>query len=1174
MTEAARPLDAQIDELKQSIAALEAQRAALGQAVVGPALAAMQARLDALQGQAAEQRKLVSVLFADLVGFTSLSETLDPEDVRAIQQDYFARWRAAIEAHGGLVEKFIGDAVMAVFGVPSAQEDDAERAVRAALDLHAGLLALNAERGTQLQMRAGVHTGTVVVAGSGGDYVATGDAVNLTARLQAAAPPGGVLVSHEAYQQVRGLFDAVEQPPLSVKGKAEPVLTYLVERARPGGFRALTRGVEGVETGMVGREAELLMLQKAWHDTLEDGTARLVLVVGEPGLGKTRLAEEFGLWLVDEDARPHVMRGRAAPQSAGTPAAVLRDMFGQAFGISDCASVEEMRQRFRAAVAGTLNAEQAGILGEFCGFDFSDNPAVQRLLGQDALARQGRQHLAQLITGLGRTRPVLLVVDDLHWADDRSLDALLSLTAPEPLDVPLMVLAMSRASLFERRPHWAEGAGATTRIAIQPLSRREMRRLVRGILHKLERLPDSLGDLIVNASEGNPFFAEELVKMLVDDGVIVVEQGAWRLAAERLEDVRVPPTLAGVLQARLDSLPAAEREALQAAAVAGRAFWDEAVARLSAMDLDQVAPLLAALRGRGLIYRREHSAFAGATEYAFRNQLLRDVTYETVLKRLRGSYHLQVAEWLESRAGERAGEHAGLIAYHYQQAEAGRQALRYLTLAAETALARYANPEAAAYFRQALQAHAPGHPPARAALLDGLGRALVRQDIFAEALAAWREAVELYLAEGDLESAAWLFARMGRAAWSSDDRQGSIALADEGLQRLVGAPASPGLGALHKQRGRVFWFAGQHDLGRRHLRLALEMAEATGALDVQADALATLSLDAAPDSAERLAGAQRAVDLAERAGSLTVSHRVQRIAAEQIWQRADPGDIQSAIHAARRAAELAHARGSVVNELDHLVLLVQLLAQSGDLRGAAEAREAARRLALRRSGGQPGSEGLQARLLVCEVEYQRHAGYLERAVARAMQAQVHFEALRDQHSIAEGLWHMGNMLLVLDSLAEAEAALQRCLQVEPDSGDGPLAAEAHASLALVRARQARHDEAAALLDQAAALAGPEPRRSARYWLFLAGGQAAALRADWPAALAGIEAALNMAVQAGWQWRAAEAVWQAARAQRARGDHKQAGGLFEDARVRWQHMGAEGWAQRMRLELGGHVGAFN
>ena len=399
-------------------------------------------------------------------------------------------------------------------------------------------------------------------------------------------------------------------------------------------------------------------------------------MVGEPGLGKSRLAYEFGLWLVDR-AEPVVsMRARATPQSSTAPAALLRNLFSEHFAVHDTDTAAAVLEKFRAGTAGRLLPAEADILGQFCGYDCSASDTVRRLLGQDALAHLGLTYFHQYLERLGQARPIVLVLEDLHWADDRSLDALLGLAAPQPLAVPLLVVALTRPSFFERRPHWGEGLEPVTRLDLRPLSRRESRALVVEILQNVQDLPDSLRDLIAGASEGNPFFAEELVKMLVDDGVLLAKEGGWQIVADRVAGVRVPATLAGVLQARLDSLPAGERETLQRAAVVGREFWDEAVARLTEpaggdSERQPLTPILATLRGRELVYRHEHSAFEGTAEFVFKHALLRDVAYETVLRRLRRTYHRQVAEWMESRAGERLDEHAGLIAYHYQQAEAG-----------------------------------------------------------------------------------------------------------------------------------------------------------------------------------------------------------------------------------------------------------------------------------------------------------------------------------------------------------------------------------------------------------------------------------------------------------------------------------------------------------------------
>jgi tetratricopeptide (TPR) repeat protein len=514
-----------------------------------------------------------------------------------------------------------------------------------------------------------------------------------------------VLISHDTYRHVRGVFAVQEQEPIQVKGKARPVRTYLVQRAKPRAFRVLTRGVAGVETRMVGRDAELLMLQNMFHDATEDAEVRVVTVVGDAGVGKSRLLYEFDKWIEVLPEEIWYFMGRATPETEGRLYGLIRRMFAYRFEILDSDSAAEVREKFRAGMAVALNSNQADLVGQLLGLDFSASPAVQARLGSESFAELATAHLVEYLRAIAN-EPTVIFLEDIQWADDSSLDLLDYLVTVVP-DTRLLVVCLARPLLFERRPSWGEGQQVHSQINLKPLSRRASRALVGEILQKTGGVPDELRDLIVEGAEGNPFYVEELIGMLIEDGVIVLGEDRWRVELERLAEVRVPPTLTGVLQARLDSLPLEEKTVLQRASVVGRLFWDAAVAELKAgegygLDREGVNSLLEAVRDRELIFRRERSAFARAEEYIFKHALLRDVTYETVLLDLRRVYHGQVARWLEVAAGERIGEYLGLIAGHYELAGEGEKAVEYLLRAGDQARLAHANLEARTFFTQAL----------------------------------------------------------------------------------------------------------------------------------------------------------------------------------------------------------------------------------------------------------------------------------------------------------------------------------------------------------------------------------------------------------------------------------------------------------------------------------------
>ncbi len=734
--------------LEHAIDTLEAQRPLLGDAVVDTALVPLQERRSLLRRQVAtEQRKLVTVVFADLVSFTDLSGRLDPEDTRNIVDAYFGRWRAAIEAHGGVVEKFIGDAVMAVFGLRQSWEDDAQRAVRAALAMVADLADLNVEMhrryGVTLRMRVGIDTGDVVVSAlanrlgdepTDGDFIAVGPSVNRAARLEAAAPPDRILVSAQTQRHLRNRFSMQRIDGLELKGFEGPVTGYLAVSERPHGFRLdRSGGVEGVETSTVGREVELRFLQERLEDVLDEGRWRVVTVVGDAGVGKSRLLLDFDAWLGELETQVYWFRGRASPADHSRAHSLLRDVLGARMGISDSDDAPELRAKLEAGFArsydGTGNGPTTGptngptngppsgdgddpqravvaahLVGGWLGFDLGfdlDDAPTWMPRDPQALRDAGTRELSDYFARLARMHPVVVLLEDLHWADDGSLRWLDQ--ADQVLrDVPVLVVATSRPSLLEQRPRWSEGLLHHVRLFLDPLSRRQSRRLLRQILRYVDDPPDSLVDLVIESADGNPFYIEELVTWLIDAGVVVKGTPRWHVVEELVGTVVVPSTLRGVLQARLDALTAPERALLQRASVVGRVFWDEAVQRLAPRPA-ATEETLDDLRRRELVFEREESVFDSAREFLFKHALLRDVAYDGVLRAHRERYHRLAGDWLaevSARSG-REEEYAALIAEHFDRAHEP-QAARWYFRAGRQAAAVYALDEATRLLARAL----------------------------------------------------------------------------------------------------------------------------------------------------------------------------------------------------------------------------------------------------------------------------------------------------------------------------------------------------------------------------------------------------------------------------------------------------------------------------------------
>lgn len=689
------------EQLKQSIAALETQRAVLGDTVVDTAIAALRQQLAGLESdQHVKQRKQITVLFSDLVGFTAMSEKMDVEEVGQIMSTYFASVTPAIKRHGGIIEKFIGDAIMAIFGLPRAHEDDPENGVRAALEMQQALAELNEKMaptwGFRLRMRIGVNTGLVVARFLGGerkrDFTVVGDTVNLASRLEHAAPVDGVLISHNTYRHVTGIFDVEEPAPIQVKGKEDPIQVYLVKRARPRPFRKRTRGIEGVDSRMIGRERELQQLQAAFNKVVKEKALQMVTVIGEAGIGKSRLLREFNTWV---ELRPEFFRlyqGRCDQARQSSPMFLIRDMLSHRFQILESDSLATVWQKLEVGIGEmfpdpTIAESNAHLIGQMVGFDFTQSRHIRGIMedGKQILQR-GTTYLTRYFERLSQQGPILLLMDDIHWADNGSLDYITHLLGILHRR-PLILIALARPTLLALRPHWAEGQAQHTLMKLKSLSKRQSRDLVAEVLQKMTDLPEVLRELIVSHAEGNPFYIEELVKMFMEEGVIISHDEAWRVDGDRLLTVKVPATLVGILQARLDALAPEPRQALQQASVVGRVFWDQILARLRREPItDELYALLEQLRLQGLVFQRSQSQFAQFAEYIFKHGLLHEVVYESVLKRDRRQWHGMVADWLLTQTTERGHEYTSLIAEQLTLAERWLEAIPYRERAGQQAL--------------------------------------------------------------------------------------------------------------------------------------------------------------------------------------------------------------------------------------------------------------------------------------------------------------------------------------------------------------------------------------------------------------------------------------------------------------------------------------------------------
>ena len=660
------------------------------------------------------ERRIVTSLFADIAGYSALSENIDPEYLAEIMGDAYPCFLEPIHEYDGSVVQVMGDGVLAYFGVPLASEDDPERAVLTGLEIVTCIKdyakRLQQERILEnFHVRVGINTGLVVIGEMNPEkhleYIALGDAVNLAARLQQNAPKDGVLISHSTYWNVRGLFDVQQQAPLIVKGREQVEKTYLVMSRKTDHHRLQKRGLEGVATTMIGREPEMAALKNLYRDAIQGGETALVLISGDPGIGKTRLVNEFAGWVNMQPISPIFLRGRAISSTQDMPYGVLRNLFARSFGILESDTSAIALEKFRKGTENFLEKEQAEIIGQFVGFDFTNSPTISHLLGDVSFSQMGELYLKNYLRNLAENS-LLILLEDLHWMDDRTLDFIIEMVTEIGGEgkTQIMVLCTARSQFYERRPKWGEGVPGFTRLILRRLSRLQSRSLIDEILYRIEDIPEAFYQSIVDESGGNPFFIEEMIKMFMDEGVIESHVDPWRIKDEKLADVHVPTNLKGILQARLDSLPPFEKLAVQRAAIIGRTFWDGLLRALTEDEIEsqKINSRLESLRDRGLIYHREHSSIAGNQEYLFKHALLCDEAYETVLLRHRRIYHKQVAIWIEENAGDRLEEHLALIANHYLEADQTDHAVDWFIKAGKRALNHCSMPEARVLFEKAL----------------------------------------------------------------------------------------------------------------------------------------------------------------------------------------------------------------------------------------------------------------------------------------------------------------------------------------------------------------------------------------------------------------------------------------------------------------------------------------
>jgi len=769
-------------------------------------------------------RKSVTVVFCDLKGSTSLGERLDTESLREVLGHYFGRMKTILEGHGATVEKYIGDAIMAVFGLPRAHEDDALRAVRAAADMQSALDDINEELerrwGVRLANRTGVNTGEVVAGDvTHGQRLVTGDTVNVAARLEQAAPEFEVLLGESTYRLVRDAVEVEPLEPLELKGKAERVPAYRLVSVT--GTQAITRHVD---TPLVGRAAELALLGERFERAVEGRSCELVTIFGQAGVGKSRLIHEF------------------VSQLAGTTLSLLGRCLPYGEGITFWPLVEVIRDAAELTVEDPV--EVRARIAELAGrADVADRLAAVSGLSMEEFPIQETFWAARkLLEALSQTQPLIVVIDDIHWAEPTFLD-LIEHVLDGTNDAPVLLLCTARHDFLEDRSAWLAERPNATRLVLEPLSAEESALIVENLLGDAP-LPDRVRNRIISSAEGNPLFVEQILSMLIDEGLVrQAPDGTWTVRSD-VESFSVPPSIFALLGARLDRLPGTERAVLERGSVVGSIFYQGAVVALSPDPLKPEVPAcLSSLTTRQLV-RPHHSEFAGEEAFRFHHVLIRDTAYQGLLKRTRIELHEAVAQWMEDMSGS-ITEYEEIRGYHLEQAyryreelgpidEAGRavshRAAQLLSAAGQRAFARGDMPAAANLMDRAASL-LPEDDGIRLTLLPDLGEALKDIGEFAKAEERLQEAINGARRTDDrrLEMNARIVRLLLRTWTDEESRLGEIIPeAEEAIAVMIEVGDEGGLARAQRLVGFVQATVGQYEAAEKAVRRALEHARAAG----------------------------------------------------------------------------------------------------------------------------------------------------------------------------------------------------------------------------------------------------------------------------------------------------------------------------------------------------------
>jgi len=1020
-----------------------------------------------------EERRKATVIFADLSGYTAVAERMDPETLKSMVGRALQRLGQEVERYGGRVDKYIGDNVMAVFGAPVSHEDDPERAVRAGLAMQRAMDEINAEiadrADVSFQLRVGINSGEVLAGSVGRDYTVMGDTVNVASRLQSAARPGSVTVGEVTHRLTRGAIEYEELEPLELKGKAEPVPAWEAVRVTV----ATPTRIARASTPLIGREDESALLLSLFDRVVKEERPHMVTVLGQAGVGKSRLLRELAARVSENPVGPMMRVGHCPAYGTGLAYWALGEVIRGQFEIVDTDDSELAWTKLLRGVESLLDAEiteepperVAALLARPLGIEAPE--AVTAALAIDAEDPQATRDrifsaVRALVEGACRQKPLVLAIEDIHWADEGMLDLLEYLA--RWARGPLLLVGLARDELLDRRSGWGGGRRNATTIALEPLEPERTRELVDALLAG-ENGDGELMRQVADRSGGNPLFAEEMVNRIREEG--------------STDSQILPDTVHSVLAARLDSLRPDERAVLQHASVVGHVFWEGSLAFATEEAPAKLAETLASLQDKDLIVPTAGSRLAGEHEYAFKHILIRDVAYSTLPKSLRARRHAEVGEFIEERAADRSEGVVAMVADHYGRAAAlgadadldpaelervSVRAATALEAAGDSAAALYSNQEALSHYEQALGLGDNLDADARARVAEKLGDVALRLGRVDQATKAWDRCLEHHRGQENLERIGDLHRKIGAALWHKGDREKSIEHYQRGIDLLKDGPPCMELVRLYEEAASLYMHTGDNMLAiyasEKALRLAERLGEAAAAS--RAHGIFGRVFGRIGDAERARENLERSVELARESDPAEAVRALLTLGYHLEVSEADYAEAEGAYE---EALSLAEQTGDLPSQVELHAALAQLAAHRGDWDAVERETDASASLAER--------EGLTGKLCfpyVMRGTLLWRGGDFDSAAELLREAAQLAEQVGRSEVAFQALYWLGTSLRQRGDYADAETELSRALDICERAGLVAQSIEAISARALTLMQAGRADAAREAADEAGRLA--------------------------------------------------------------------------------------------------------